>query len=45
MGLKQIKYRGANLWNCTPLKYREALTTKIFSKNITSYLIASYSDE
>ena len=44
MGKKQIKYRGANLWNGTPLKYRKALTTKTFCKNITSYLIASYSD-
>ena len=45
MGKKQIKYRGTNLWNDTALIYREALTTKTLSKNITSYLIASYSDE
>ena len=42
---KQIKYRVANLWNGTPLKYREALTKTTFSKNITSYLIASSSDK
>ena len=45
MGKKQIKYRGANLWNGTPLNYRKACTTKTFCKNITSYLIASYSDK
>ena len=45
MGKKQIKYKGAHLWNGTPQKHREAPTTTTFSKNISSYSVASYSDQ